>query len=113
MNACISFTSRFLLFAVSACDLPFGDTIKGSPKTPRTGLEVRLPVRAPAFCDESGVGFAAHLAENSTALWSRHSTLRSDETWLPEWSGNPGRVQRWRSSVASGVWCFVPARAEE
>jgi hypothetical protein len=48
MNACISFTSRFLLFAVFACDLPFGDTIKGSPKTPRTGFEVRLPVRAPA-----------------------------------------------------------------
>jgi hypothetical protein len=39
-----------------------------------------------AFCDESGVGFAAHLAENSTALWSHHIILRSDETWLPEWS---------------------------
>jgi len=49
MNACISFTSRFLLFAVFVCDLPFGDPIKGSPKTPRTGFEVRLPVRAPAL----------------------------------------------------------------
>ena len=36
-------------------------------------------VRQP-FCDESGVGFGAHyLAENSTALWSHHSILRSDE----------------------------------
>src|ERR1022692_3276851 len=40
----------------------------------------------------------------SNALWLHHSNLRSDETWLPEWSGNPGRVQRWRSSVASGVF---------
>jgi len=56
-----------------------------------------------ASCDESGVGFAARLAENSTALWSHHSTMRSDETWLPEWSGNLGGVQRWRSSVAWGV----------
>jgi len=31
---------------------------------------------------------AAHLAENSTLLCSRHSMLRSDKTWLPEWSGN-------------------------
>jgi hypothetical protein len=56
---------------------------------------VRQPV-----CDESGVGFGARLAENSTLLWSHHSILRSDETWLPEWSGNLGGVQRWRSSVA-------------
>src|ERR1019366_4151367 len=60
-------------------------------------------VRQP-LCDESGVGFGARrLAENSTALWSHQSILRSDETWLPEWSGNLGGVQRWRSSVASGV----------
>ena len=59
-------------------------------------------VRQP-FCDESGVGFAAHLAENSTPLWSHHSILRSDETWLPERSGNLGGVQRWRSSVAWDV----------
>jgi hypothetical protein len=58
-------------------------------------------VRQP-FCDESGVGFAAHLAENSTPLWSHHSILRSDETWLPEWSGNLGGVQRWHSSFAWG-----------
>jgi hypothetical protein len=56
-----------------------------------------------ASCDESGVGFAAHLAENSTALWSHHLIRRSDETWLPEWSGKLGVVQRWRSSVAWGV----------
>ena len=37
------------------------------------------------FCDESGVRFATRLAENSTLLWSHHSILRSDETWLPEW----------------------------
>src|SRR5208283_4048390 len=55
------------------------------------------------FCDESGVGFGAHLAENTTPLWSHHSILRADETWLPEWSGNLGGVQRWRSSVAWGV----------
>jgi hypothetical protein len=56
------------------------------------------------FCDESGVGFGARrLAENSTALWSHHSIPRSDEIWLPEWSGNLGGVQRWRSSVAGGV----------
>ena len=29
--------------------------------------------------------------------------INRDETWLPEWSGNLGGVQRWRSSVASGV----------
>jgi hypothetical protein len=56
------------------------------------------------FCDESGVGFAACLAEKPTALWSHHSILRSDETWLPEWSGNLGGVQRWRSSVARASW---------
>jgi hypothetical protein len=26
--------------------------------------------------------------------------INRDETWLPEWSGNLGGVQRWRSSVA-------------
>jgi hypothetical protein len=29
------------------------------------------------------------LAENSTPLRLYHSVPRSDETWLPEWSGNP------------------------
>ena len=33
------------------------------------------------YCDESGVGFGARLAKNSTPLWSRHSILRSDETY--------------------------------
>jgi hypothetical protein len=28
-------------------------------------------------------------------LWSQHSILRRGETWLPEWSGNLGGVQRW------------------
>jgi hypothetical protein len=37
--------------------------------------------------------FNTLLAENSTPLWSHHSILRSDETWLPEWSGNLGEVQ--------------------
>jgi hypothetical protein len=32
-----------------------------------------------------------------------NSILRGDETWLPEWSGNLGGVQRWRRSVAWGV----------
>jgi hypothetical protein len=50
-------------------------------------------VRQP-FCDESGVGFAALLAENSTPLWSHHSVPRRDGTWLPEWSGNLGGVER-------------------
>jgi hypothetical protein len=39
----------------------------------------------------------------ATLLWLHHSILWSDETWLPEWSGNLGGVQRWRSSVAWGV----------
>ena len=46
------------------------------------------------FCDESGVGFGVAGAEKPTALWSRHSILRSDETWLPEWSGKLGGVKR-------------------
>ena len=57
---------------------------------------------ASLFCDESGVGFAALLAENSTPLWSHHSVSRSDGTWLPKWSGNLGGVQRWCSPVAWG-----------
>jgi hypothetical protein len=56
------------------------------------------------FCDGSGVGFGAYLAENSTPLWSHHSIPRSDETWLPEWSGKLGGEQRWRSPVAWGSW---------
>jgi hypothetical protein len=46
------------------------------------------------FCDESGVGFATHLAENIMPLWSHHLVLRSDETWLPEWSDNLGGERR-------------------
>jgi hypothetical protein len=34
------------------------------------------------------------LVENSTLLWSHHTILRSDETWLSEWSGKLGGVQR-------------------
>src|SRR5208282_4486609 len=48
-------------------------------------------------------GFSDNLAENSTPLWPHHSIPGSDETWLPEGSGNLGGVQRWRSSVAWGV----------
>jgi hypothetical protein len=36
------------------------------------------------------------------ALWLCYSILRSDEIWLPEWSGTLGGVQQWRSSVAWG-----------
>src|ERR1019366_5052158 len=46
------------------------------------------------FCDESGVGFGACLAENSTPFWSNHLIRRSDEIWLPEWSGKLGGVER-------------------
>jgi hypothetical protein len=38
----------------------------------------------------------------ATVLWSRHPILRSDETWLPEWSGNLGRVKR--CAVRSRIW---------
>jgi hypothetical protein len=31
----------------------------------------------------------------ATALWSCHPVLRSDETWLPEWSGKLDGVKRW------------------
>jgi hypothetical protein len=35
--------------------------------------------------------------------WSHHSILRSDETWLPEWSGNLGGVHgnapKWFAAV--------------
>jgi hypothetical protein len=36
------------------------------------------------------------LAENSTPLLSHHTILRSDETWLPEWSSN---VPKWFAAV--------------
>ena len=52
-------------------------------------------------CERRRVG--GLLVENSTAPWSNHLIQRSDETWLPEWSGNLGGVKRWRSSVARGV----------
>ena len=45
-------------------------------------------------CDESGVGFGVAGAEKPTALWSDHSILVSDETWLPEWSGKLGGVEQ-------------------
>jgi hypothetical protein len=63
-----------------------------------------VPVCAPARLRRERRSVRSHLAENSTPLWSHHSIPRSDETWLPEWSGNLGGVQRWRSSVAWGVW---------
>ena len=65
---------------------------------------VRQPV-----CDESGVGFGVAGAEKPTALWSHHSILRSDETWLPEWSGKLGGVERcavWSRGVSWGKPVF-------
>jgi len=50
-------------------------------------------VRQP-FCDESGDGFGVAEAEKPTVLWSHYLILRSDETWLPEWSGKLGGVER-------------------
>jgi hypothetical protein len=41
--------------------------------------------------------------EFNAALVAPYIVRRSDETWLPEWSGNRGGVQRWRSSVAWDV----------
>jgi hypothetical protein len=57
-----------------------------------TGAGRMSVVRQP-YCDESGVGFGVAGAEKPTALWSHHSILGSDETWLPEWSGKPGGVE--------------------
>ena len=59
----------------------------------RADLKARFPERQPG-CDGSGVGFGVAGAEKPTALWSHHSILRSDETWLPEWSGNLGGVKQ-------------------
>ena len=33
-------------------------------------------------------------AEKPTVLWSHQSIPRSHETWLPEWSGKMGEVER-------------------
>ena len=60
-------------------------------------------VRQP-ICDENGVEFAARLAENSTPLWSHHSILRRDETWLPEWSGKLVGVERCAVRSRGGSW---------
>jgi hypothetical protein len=61
---------------------------------------IKSVMRAPALCDESGVGFAARLAGNSTLLWSHHSILRNDETWLPKWSGDDFPLDFRRSVLA-------------
>ena len=45
---------------------------------------------------------ARPLAENSTPHWSHHLVRQSDETWLPEWSGKLGGVER----------CAVRSRGE-
>jgi hypothetical protein len=59
-------------------------------------------VRQPVY-DESGVGFGVARAKKPTLLWSHHSILRSDETWLQEWSGNlGGECSGARSPVAWG-----------
>jgi hypothetical protein len=69
---------------------------------------------APALCDESGVGFGAYMAENSTTLWSHHLISRSDETWQPEWSGKQGGVERCavRSHLNLEVASLADKRAE-
>jgi hypothetical protein len=43
-------------------------------------------------------------SENGYAALVAPCNPRSDETLLPEWSGNLGGVQRWRSSVAWVFW---------
>ena len=50
--------------------------------------------RAPAVLRRERRWVRSPLAENSTPLWSHHSVPRSDETWLPEWSGKLGGVER-------------------
>jgi hypothetical protein len=72
-------------------------------------------VRQP-FCDESGAGFGVLLAENSTPFWSHHLISRSDETWLPEWSGKLGGVERCavrsRGVFGNPQFCiFAPVKA--
>src|ERR1035437_159166 len=57
-------------------------------------LQTRLWWMRQPDCDESGVGFGVAGAEKPTSLWSRHSILGSDGTWLPEWSGKLGGVKR-------------------
>ncbi len=50
-------------------------------------------LRSPLSAPRSPISAFA-LAEKPTPLWSHHFILRSDETWLPEWSGKLGGVQR-------------------
>src|ERR1035441_3976274 len=50
--------------------------------------------RAPAVLRRERRWVRSPLAENSTPFWSHHSIPRSDETWLPEWSGKLGGVER-------------------
>src|ERR1035437_1991482 len=72
-------------------------------KSPASCQSQSCPCVRQPFCDESGVGFGALLAENSTPFWSHHLIRRSDETWLPEWSGNLGGVERCAGVSAAGV----------
>jgi hypothetical protein len=51
-------------------------------------------VRARAVLRRERRWVRSPLAENSTSLWSHHIIPKSDETWLPEWSGKLGGVQR-------------------
>jgi hypothetical protein len=39
----------------------------------------------------------------ATVLWSRHPILRSDETWLPEWSSKLGVEQQCAVRSRGGV----------
>ena len=56
------------------------------------------------FCDESGGGFGVAGAEKPTLLWSHQSVLRSDETWLTEWSGKLGGVERCAVRLRGAFW---------
>jgi hypothetical protein len=60
-------------------------------------------ISAPARLRRERCWVRSAFGGESTPLWSHHPVPGSDETWLPEWSGNLGGEQRWRSPVARGV----------
>jgi hypothetical protein len=58
--------------------VPLRRELNAKGRRSRSGL--RYQSETNVSCDESGVGFAACLAENSMPLWSHHSILQSDGT---------------------------------
>ena len=68
----------------------YGDRQSYTPVVKLSPANMDL-ARAPAFCDESGVGFGPLGGEFNAAFVKPYS-LASDETWLPEWSRNLGAV---------------------